>query len=45
MQNTSRHRILDALEMISNQIALASHSQELINNIHQDLLKEVETDQ
>lgn len=37
---TSREAILDSIELISNQIALASHCQELINTYTIDYEKE-----
>jgi hypothetical protein len=32
METTSRHHILDLIELIANDIALASHYQELMNS-------------
>lgn len=36
MEQTSRLRVLDAVELIANQIALSSHCQELINELMSD---------
>ena len=36
MQQTSRLRVLDAVELIANQIAISSHCQELINELMSD---------
>lgn len=43
--NTSRHWILDWLEMIANQIALSSHSQELLYNYYVDIKSTDSSDQ
>ena len=36
MEQTSRLRVLDAVELIANQIAIGSHCQELINEYMAD---------